>query len=98
MAPRSVPDREETKESDSQPRMNRAGAQKAIPVTACATATLLARAEGQVIGEDICASAPSMYEFTFDFALTCPPVNVTQGNAVEATSCFVSPFGRSRSY
>jgi hypothetical protein len=55
---------------------------------------LLAKAGGQAtIGDDICACAPSTYEFTFDFALTCPPVNVTQGDAVAATSCLISPFG-----
>lgn len=47
----------------------------------------------QIIGMDICYCAPSTYEFTLDFALTCPPVNITLGDAVAATSCIVSPFG-----
>jgi hypothetical protein len=54
---------------------------------------LLTRAGGQVIGDDICACSSSTYVFTFDFALTCPPVNVTQGDAVAATSCLITPFG-----
>ena len=44
-------------------------------------------------GQSICACAPSSYEFVFNFNLTCPPVNVTEGNAVAATSCLISPFG-----
>jgi len=39
-----------------------------------------------------CYCAPNAYEFTLDFSLTCPPVNITLGNAVAATSCMVSPF------
>jgi hypothetical protein len=50
-------------------------------------------ASGQVIGVDVCACSPNTYEFTFDFSLFCPPVNITLGDAVSATSCLVSPFG-----
>jgi hypothetical protein len=45
------------------------------------------------VGEDVCACSASSYEFTFDFSLFCPPVNITIGDAVSATSCLVSPFG-----
>ena len=44
------------------------------------------------IGIDICSCAPSNYEFQFDFTLTCPPINVTQGDAISSTTCMVSPF------
>lgn len=47
----------------------------------------------KVIGTDICFCAPNKYEFTLDFSLTCPPVNITLGDAVAATTCMVSPFG-----
>ena len=55
--------------------------------------SLFAAANGQVIGEEICSCAANTYEFTLDFSLFCPPVNITQGDAVAATSCMVSPFG-----
>ena len=45
------------------------------------------------IGVDICSCAPGTYEFTLDFSLSCPPVNITLGDAVRDTSCMVSPFG-----
>lgn len=48
---------------------------------------------GQEIGTEICYCAPNTYEFTLDFALFCPPVNITIGDAVAATTCMVSPFG-----
>ncbi|KAL3924155.1 MAG: hypothetical protein SGILL_001218 [Bacillariaceae sp.] len=48
---------------------------------------------GQEIGVEICHCAPNTYEFTLDFALFCPPVNITIGDAVQATTCMVSPFG-----
>eukprot|EP00536_Pseudo-nitzschia_multiseries_P012672 jgi/Psemu1/209400/e_gw1.498.7.1 len=51
------------------------------------------RALQQEIGTEICYCAPNAYEFTLDFALTCPPVNITLGDAVAATTCMVSPFG-----
>lgn len=44
-------------------------------------------------GQDICACAPSTYEFTFDFGLTCPPINVTRDGGVAATYCQIFPFG-----
>lgn len=47
---------------------------------------------GQVIGRDICACSPNTYEFTLDFSLFCPPVNITQGDAVASTTCLVNPF------
>lgn len=47
----------------------------------------------QEIGTEICYCAPNSYEFTLDFSLTCPPVNITLGDAVAATTCQVSPFG-----
>jgi hypothetical protein len=47
---------------------------------------------GQQIGIDVCSCAPSDYEFQFDFTLFCPPINITQGDAVTSTSCMVSPF------
>ena len=46
---------------------------------------------GQRIGIDICSCAPSQYEFEFDFDLACPPVNITQGDAVASTACLTSP-------
>ena len=45
---------------------------------------------GQIIGEDICACTPSTYEFTLDFSLSCPPVNVTQGDAILRSGCLVN--------
>jgi len=43
------------------------------------------------IGVDICFCAPASYEFTLDFSLFCPPVNITQGDAVASTVCYVQP-------
>jgi hypothetical protein len=45
------------------------------------------------IGTKTCSCAPSTYEFILDFSLFCPPVNITLGDAVQATSCLISPFG-----
>ncbi len=56
-------------------------------------ASLVLTTNGQEIGTEICACSPRTYEFTLDFSLTCPPVNITLGDGVEATSCLVSPFG-----
>ncbi|KAL3912865.1 MAG: hypothetical protein SGARI_000941 [Bacillariaceae sp.] len=53
--------------------------------------SLLGRATGQ--DETICSCAPARYTFTFDFGLTCPPVNVTRNGGIAATFCQVSPFG-----
>lgn len=50
-------------------------------------------ADAQVIGVDICACSSTTYEFTLDFDLTCPPVNITRGDVIAATTCLVSPFG-----
>jgi hypothetical protein len=47
----------------------------------------------QEIGTELCSCSPSTYSFTLDFSLFCPPVNITIGDAVQATSCLVSPFG-----
>lgn len=52
-----------------------------------------AQTQSQEIGVDICACSPGTYEFTLDFSLFCPPVNITLGDAVTDTSCLVSPFG-----
>jgi hypothetical protein len=49
--------------------------------------------QDQEIGVDVCHCAPNTYEFTLDFSLFCPPVNITIGDAVQATTCMVSPFG-----
>jgi hypothetical protein len=46
-----------------------------------------------VKGQEICYCAPLRYTFTFDFQLTCPPVNVTRTGGIAATFCQVSPFG-----
>jgi hypothetical protein len=48
---------------------------------------------GQEIGRDICACSPGTYVFTFDFSLSCPPINVTVGDGIRRTSCLISPFG-----
>jgi hypothetical protein len=42
----------------------------------------------QEIGVDICACQPSVYEFTFDFLLTCNDFNVT-GPGIADDACFV---------
>lgn len=55
-----------------------------------ATITMLGNPAG---GQDICACAPTTYEFTFDFGLTCPPINVTRDGGVAATYCQIFPFG-----
>jgi hypothetical protein len=44
-------------------------------------------------GQDDCACTPTTYEFVFDFDLFCPPVNITVGDAVQETSCSVTPKG-----
>mmetsp|Transcript_8567 Transcript_8567/g.18703 ORF Transcript_8567/g.18703 Transcript_8567/m.18703 type:complete len:316 (+) Transcript_8567:141-1088(+) len=48
---------------------------------------------GQDIGSEICSCSPSSYQFKLDFSLVCPPVNITESNAVQATYCLASPFG-----
>lgn len=53
----------------------------------------LSSSVGQEIGTEVCHCAPNTYEFTLDFSLFCPPVNITVGDAVAATTCMVSPFG-----
>ena len=45
------------------------------------------------VGTELCACTPRTYDFTVDFSLTCPPVNVTIGAAIENTSCITSPYG-----
>jgi hypothetical protein len=47
----------------------------------------------QEIGTEICYCAPNSYKFTLEFSLTCPPVNITMGDGVAATTCMVCPFG-----
>jgi hypothetical protein len=51
------------------------------------------KSNAQEIGTELCSCAPNTYNFTLDFSLFCPPVNITLGDAVQATSCLVSPFG-----
>jgi hypothetical protein len=53
-----------------------------------------ARGQGGT-GEDVCACTPSTYEFTLDFSLTCPPVNVTKNGGVTTTYCNAGGFGNS---
>ena len=55
--------------------------------------TIVNSQDTREIGVDICFCAPSSYEFTLDFSLFCPPVNITLGDAVKRTSCAVNPFG-----
>jgi hypothetical protein len=43
----------------------------------------------QVIGVDICACQPSVYEFTFDFLLTCADFNLT-GPGISDSACDVT--------
>lgn len=64
-----------------------------VSVFASDIATTTRDLQDQEIGIEICSCAPNSYEFTLDFALTCPPVNITLGDAVAATTCMVSPFG-----
>lgn len=49
-------------------------------------------ASGQTIGVELCACSPSYYEFTLNFDLFCPPVNITENDAVDDTSCVITPF------
>jgi hypothetical protein len=44
-------------------------------------------------GQEICYCAPFKYTFTFDFALTCPPVNVTLNEGIADLFCAVTSFG-----
>ena len=67
--------------------------QSAFGILVSLFAFLVASAGSQIIGKDICYCAPPKYEFTLDFSLACPPVNIALGDAVAAVSCFVSPFG-----
>ena len=45
------------------------------------------------LGADICACSPAVYEFTFDFGLSCPPINVISEGGVANQFCQISPFG-----
>jgi hypothetical protein len=54
--------------------------------------TSFARTSGQIVGEELCACSPSSYEFTLDFDLVCPG-DVTEGDAVDETSCVITPLG-----
>lgn len=59
--------------------------------TAC---SLFGGASAQALPDpELCGCAPGTYTFTFDFGLTCPPVNVTRDGGVAATFCQISPFG-----
>ena len=44
------------------------------------------------VGVDLCACSPRTFEFTFNFSLVCPPINITEGEGVQSTSCLLSPF------
>jgi hypothetical protein len=55
-----------------------------------AATLLVGKADGQL---EVCSCAPTSYTFTFDFGLTCPPVNVTRNGGIAATFCQISPFG-----
>lgn len=57
------------------------------------SALVFPTSNAQEIGTELCSCAPNTYNFTLDFSLFCPPVNITLGDAVQATSCLVSPFG-----
>jgi hypothetical protein len=67
--------------------------EKLLSISLAVLVTSFVIANGQEIGTEICACSPRSYEFTLDFSLTCPPVNITLGDSVEATACIVSPFG-----
>ena len=47
--------------------------------------------------QNLCACSPSTYQFTLDFSLTCPPMNVTRNGGIAATFCQISPFGDAQS-
>jgi hypothetical protein len=49
--------------------------------------------QAQEIGVDVCGCSPFTFQFNLDFTRTCPPTNITRGDALERTSCIVSPFG-----
>lgn len=53
------------------------------------TLTSLAGVSSQ---QTICSCSPSIYEFTFDFDLFCPPINIPNSDAVDDAICLVSPF------
>jgi len=55
---------------------------------------LVGRTEAQVVGVDICACSPSVYEFTLDFFLTCLDSNIKagEGEGIIEFDCSVSPF------
>jgi hypothetical protein len=66
---------------------------KILSASATLLLALLPASTAQEAGTEVCSCAPNTYEFTLDFSLFCPPVNITLGDAVQATSCLVSPFG-----
>jgi hypothetical protein len=47
---------------------------------------------GSISAQD-CACSPGSYKFTFDFSLTCPPVNITRNGGVETSYCQISEYG-----
>ena len=47
---------------------------------------------GLTSGQD-CACSPAEYEFTFDFSLVCPPINVTRNGGVDTTFCQIADLG-----
>lgn len=55
-----------------------------------AAASLFVGANAQL---ELCSCNPESYTFTFDFSLTCPPVDVNLDGDVSTTVCQISPFG-----
>ena len=43
--------------------------------------------------DSICGCSASTYAFSLDFALSCPPTNITTGQGISSVSCLISPFG-----
>lgn len=55
--------------------------------------SLLGRANAQISGTELCACSPRVYQLTFDFSLTCEPININLTNAgIMDATCLVSGF------
>ena len=87
------PQRQTRQQTAAARPLHRRSAMNTLVLLFGAIVALATGVNGQGIGVDICACSPSQFEFVFDFSLTCPPVNITTGDAVSATSCLISPFG-----
>jgi len=62
----------------------------------CASVVVVALSllSGKAVAQgDLCTCSPSKYTFTFDYALICPPVNVSRNGGISATFCQLTPFG-----